>query len=454
MDVQTNAPIGIPERFPANGQDWANHMAAHWSASVHLQAVLEFDRHLDAKLIEKAVRLSVDAEPVLGCRFVEASRAYWQRLDQIDQIEWCRCQQTFDLAGSIVEWLQTLPDADSPLVQAILLQADDHDALCLRLHHACADGGGMKDYITLLSQIYTELTLNPQYQPNPNLGERSARQVFAALGCQDPRLFLDRRMVAQPPAAGFPYHGGGADRLRIQMRRLDCRQLASLHSYARQHNATINDVLLTAYYRALFAMLSLAPGTTLDIHVTVDLRCYLTGKKAAAICNLSGMLNTSLACTKEQFSGTLGMVVSIMQKLKGMQNPTGMQEMNGAKPGLHSAAAMEMLGAMDYQAALALMQKSWQQTLIDGKCAPLLSNLGVIAPYPLRFASCRVQSAYVVTPAIQPPGFMLGVSTYHDELTICAGCLEPAADADEAARLLDLITAELLLCTEDDGKLQ
>ncbi|WP_160328949.1 hypothetical protein [Syntrophomonas wolfei] len=47
---------------------------------MQIQAVITFDQHLDTEVLKAAVMLSLDAEPVLGCRFVEdEKRPYWQR---------------------------------------------------------------------------------------------------------------------------------------------------------------------------------------------------------------------------------------------------------------------------------------------------------------------------------------------------------------------------------------
>jgi NRPS condensation-like uncharacterized protein len=77
-------------QIPANGQDLANHIGSLWNANGQLQIVLEFDAKLDFDCLKKAVRLSLDSEPILGCYFVENEHhPYWERLENVDKIDWC-----------------------------------------------------------------------------------------------------------------------------------------------------------------------------------------------------------------------------------------------------------------------------------------------------------------------------------------------------------------------------
>lgn len=62
----------------------------------------------------------------------------------------------------------------------------------------------------------------------------------------------------------------------------------SLKTYINKHNATVNDLCLTAYIRNLYKLF----GHAVAIPCTVDLRKYLVSRKAEGICNLC----TNLSC--------------------------------------------------------------------------------------------------------------------------------------------------------------
>ena len=51
----------------------------------YVNTVVQFPGRLDAQRLRRATRLSVDAEPILGCRFVDSwYHPYWQRRNDLD----------------------------------------------------------------------------------------------------------------------------------------------------------------------------------------------------------------------------------------------------------------------------------------------------------------------------------------------------------------------------------
>jgi NRPS condensation-like uncharacterized protein len=79
----------VPTTLPVNGHDRYNYLVKYAGSNTQLQAVVLFDRNLDEDILKKAVRLSLDAEPVLGCRFIEDEKQpYWQRFEEPDEIPW------------------------------------------------------------------------------------------------------------------------------------------------------------------------------------------------------------------------------------------------------------------------------------------------------------------------------------------------------------------------------
>lgn len=71
----------ISQTMPVTLQDQFNYAARYGISNYTLQAVIRFGNRLDEVKLARAVRLSTDAEPVLGCLFVERDDSpFWQRL--------------------------------------------------------------------------------------------------------------------------------------------------------------------------------------------------------------------------------------------------------------------------------------------------------------------------------------------------------------------------------------
>lgn len=100
---------GIPTSLPVTGLDRINYLYKYGHSNIQLQAVITFDQHLDTDILKKAVGLSLDAEPVLGCRFIEDDKqAYWQRFDNPDEVQWIKFVQNDNKQEAMEKELSSL----------------------------------------------------------------------------------------------------------------------------------------------------------------------------------------------------------------------------------------------------------------------------------------------------------------------------------------------------------
>lgn len=179
-------------------------------------------------------------------------------------------------------------------------------------------------------------------------------------------------------------------------------------------------------------MLAPAEHLPVEITVTVDLRQYLAARKTETLCNLSGAVNTQVArVAGESFQATLLRVIPVMTGLK--QHRTGVQ----------MAIFFELLGKMGFRQMLDTLQGIQQGAKASGVYSPMLSNLGVLSQELLQFDHCLVRDAYLITPPLCAPAFMLGISTYREVLTLAVSYYEPVTRQAEVEQFLDLIYQEL-----------
>ncbi|MCM0759795.1 hypothetical protein M7775_14640 [Sporomusa sphaeroides DSM 2875] len=89
----------------------------------------------------------------------------------------------------------------------------------------------------------------------------------------------------------FPPNPSGNIEPKIALRRLNEAKTTLIISWTKERQATVNDALLTAFYRSLAhrAVYALPCTETRAIGLTVDLRRYLPGQTSGAISNLSAV---------------------------------------------------------------------------------------------------------------------------------------------------------------------
>lgn len=425
-----------PDVIRATGHDIYNYVARYGMANYQNQTVMKLNGRLNPNKLIKAVRLSVDAQPIFGSRLIENDPPYWKRLDDIDNTVFCLIEETNNLDESIKRFLESPLDMDhDPMVKLKLIRSDSYDTLCVKLNHSCCDGTGTKEYLQLLSDIYSAIDgEDGDFTPQPAIRSRKEQDIlFKTLGIDNPETAWDPLLEVPKTMWPFPWKNGGRDIARISVCSLPYGHIDKMHEYGKSKGATINDLIVAAYYRALFKMSQPLYGIPMDISMTADLRRYLPNKKAEAIRNFSGGFDTRLArVAGESFAGTLSRVIPMMNKVKSH------------RPGLQSAVGLERVEKSNFYQTLAFYQNTSKCSGYVDKCAPVLSNLGFINKSLFKFGEVDVTDAYIVPPAVSAPGIFLCTGTYNGVLTMAASYYEGQLSHSVMNKLLNLIKKELM----------
>jgi len=399
-------------------------------ADQQLHCVLTFDRALDFERLSHATRLALDSEPVLGSRFVERPwHSYWERREDLDERKICSLEHGSSPEERLQRFMTTPGDPRvDPLLRVLVLRSDV-DTVCIKLDHVAADASGLRDCVALLASIYARLAGDPQYRPEVNRdGDRGFGQVLRRFSFADKAAaLLARRQKAEP--WGFPAASDVCAERTILIRRIAADRLPTLRDYRLAHRATTNDLLLTAFLRALFEVIDPHSAGPLTVQVSVDLRQYLPQQRAGSICNLAGAVFPAFVRRAgEPFDGTLVRVRDAMRAIEA------------GRPGLAGTMLVEMvlkLGLPLARRVAALLARR-----NGGVMAPIYSNLGGLSPR-ADFGGPKVIDGYLVGPIMLPRAFMLALSFTGKAITMSAGFCEPGTNRADVERLLDVIDREL-----------
>jgi NRPS condensation-like uncharacterized protein len=430
--------------FPANGHDIYNYVARYNTSNLQIQAILKLDGKVDLYKLKQAVKLSIETEPVFKCRFIEDTKPYWKPLDNIGVIKFLSLEETNDIDQSISNFIQSSFDIDNdPMLNIKLMRCESYDVIGFKINHACCDGLGALEYIQLLSDIYNKIEHdNRAYVPVPRIaGRKDQDRLFSELGItnQD-SLFLPGSDISVPMWS-FPWESCSSNIACISVLRFPHGYIDVINKCSKNKGVTVNDFILTAYYRAMLKMGQPIYGLPMEIPITVDLRRYLPNHKTQAIRNFSGSVSTRLTMSmNEPFNETLQRTAAVMKEIKQ------------GYPGLQSALGLERIEKLKYQETLAYYQ-TWQETknsqkycpLYSGdKCVPTLSNLGCISKSLIKFGSQSVIDCYLLPPAIRAPGLLLMACTYNSVLTLAAGYYKGTVSKDNIDMLLNKVKEELI----------
>ena len=397
------------------------------------RCVITFDGRLDGPRIARAVELSLDAAPVLGCRYVSNPwQSHWEICSPPNSSFAFSQVQPQDMERETGGFLGEGMDPMRGPQVAVRLIRSGRDVLCVKLSHLAADAGGLLDYIRLLSHLYRQLRIDPDHIPPAAAGgDRGQGQVLRGAGL---RTLIQGCIHARYPRSqwGFPRTGFDLSGRAFPVRRIGSERLARLKAYCRKDGAKFTDVLVSAFYRALSGILDAPAGARLPVQLTIDLRHYLPSGRAGAICDLSGAYYPIIRHSPgARFEVTLGDVKAAVAKAKA------------GHPWLGSALFLELMTLLPAGLQTRIAQMIIGNELASGKAHPFLSNLGAIDPRTFDFGDAVAADLGMFGPVTFPPNFLITIYTFHDQLSITSSFCPTAADPGLVDAFFDRFLDEL-----------
>ncbi len=408
--------------------------------------VLRFAGRIHPELLENALRLSLERVPVLGARFVPGWRTgFWEPSGKNAIVLEKEKTEEADEKAVPAFFATPLDHLTGPLIRARLFRGE-RDTICLNISHFVADASGVKAYAALLADLYTRLLADPDYIPcSSGLPSRSLRRVFRCFSWRQKggilrQAFAD--VLAQPPwplPYTLPGRASPREKRAYVIRHMDTELFCHLQNWCQRNGATVNDVLMAAFFRA-FAVISDSKDGRVPrrrshrLIVTADLRRYLSPEQAAdLICSLSGWVPVTLGRDAGRtMVDTCRRVSALMQRKK--QGYLGL--------GVLSAGAV-VLKAAPLSLAAACGKPLAALAAAAGVVAPSFTNMGRLDPAQMDFGGLSLEDAYLVPPVVYPPVFGCGVSGFRDRLTLSAGICEPGFHREDVNALFEQVVQEI-----------
>lgn len=444
--AKQESPYEIPRRFPVVIED----NILYWMRNSHdseIRGVISIEGRVDKERLSKAVRLCLDAEPILGCRFKKRFfRSYWERMDNLDKTASFEVVETSDYDNDIGPFLTSLPPLnlfDGPQVKVWLLRSK-HDRIVFKFQHVTGDGAANADYARLLSEIYGKLGENPDYRPVPNIeGTRSLNQVGDNFSLRDKYGIVSRGMkdiagfMTPLKYIAYPFGPSVREGLTMVISTLEPERFRVIKNYGQARNATVNDMILAIFLRSFYQTLNTHPESLMRVVATVDLRRYTKAGRAGALCNLSGFLYLGIGKKlDEPFDQTLTKVRNFMHSYKG--DYIGMGNFFITIPFFKLLPFPVSLWIHD---RMGNMQK--KQTRTAGTVAPLYTNVGNISNGGMSFGNLEVADVFITTTVPYPPVLALCLTTYKERMTMSVGFCETCVTKNDVGILVDNIQKQV-----------
>jgi NRPS condensation-like uncharacterized protein len=375
-------------------------------------------------------------DPVLGCRVVDGVQGpRFEKRDDLDAIEplWL----TTDEPGSLERFIVTPADPRiDPFIRVSLFRSSA-DTVCIKVNHVVSDASGAKEYARRLCSLYNGLARDPpNLPPQPTDSSRGISVVLKGTPLKKKLAMVRGWSKYGPLTEGdrpewhFPHFSMSTEGRAMLTRSLGQTRLGVVRAYAKGHEATINDVLFTAFCSAMFEVIEPPFDTPLPFQVQADLRQFCGPQAYRRVHNLAlAYFPTIVRRRGDDFESLLVRVKKEMDARKA-----GDEAIRGIYP------VWLITTLLPWTLASAYFDRMVRRQLRDRFTVPLFTNMGSLSPQSLSFAGTAVTDAYLTAPVAYPPYFTLGITSFRESLTLSIGfCLAGVCgeDVEQIARLID-----------------
>ncbi len=391
-----------------------------------LHCVIKFENKINAAVMEKSVALLAKAIPML-CRVYRNNngKSYWENTDKLFQDLFTVVDNEADFENFT---FSKTNEENGPQIKVCLLQSES-DSLSIIMNHMVSDGAGIKQCSYLLADIYSNLLRNPGYIPCTTIdGDRSYKNVISGVSFKDKIkiLLFNNKDNNQDSNYKFPMSTGSIIKPFILTHEIPPEMYNKIRNICKQHNATVNDILLTAYFRVLSNILNLN-GKALNIPIMIDMRRYLKDKNFTSLSNLSStVIITVVIEPGEDFYQTLSKVSSRMNAKKS--------NFLGLSTFLKLNTLFKLLSA---NLSYGILKKSLKNPNI------CMTNIGVLDSKKLTFDGSPIVDAFVCGSIKYRPHFQMAVSSFGEKMTLSVNLYGDERDRETILRFFKLIDDEL-----------
>jgi NRPS condensation-like uncharacterized protein len=393
-----------------------------------IHGLFHFSGQLDEAALKNAVTLSEKAIPVIGCCYtMRSGRPRWKNQSFTGE-NIVKVVKAGEGDKSLPKTLlaSTIDITKEPQLKIFIVRYKEKDTLCVLMNHMVCDGVGFKQYLYLLSKLYTNIKTENKAEIDLTYYSRGTGQLFSKFSFFEKLgiLFSKYDLSFQKKQAIYRLNGDESNPF-FETLEINSEDLNKIKAYAKSRGATLNDAILAAYAR----ILSEKTGERqIVIPCPVDLRKYLPQNNKHTFCNLV----SNFICNVEvkegsAFEETLKLVSEQMKRQK--------QSDSCLKSIIMLEAAFKFL-------PFSLLQAKFDKVFT----IPVLSytNIGIIDDEKFRFANLEITDAFITSAIKHVPYFQIAVTSFKNRLTMSCNLHGTQQDKEQIEDFLKCIYALLL----------
>ncbi|MCR4683127.1 MAG: hypothetical protein K5647_07295 [Clostridiales bacterium] len=255
---------------------------------VHME--LHYDYKINIEALKTVLVCFFEKAPVLHSSFTDNRIApYWTVKDyNIDNVLTVKTVSEEELLPEINAFLVQYipPDANIQMKVAVFFHGEK-SVLCLVENHMCMDGGDLKYFLKALCGNYNSFILEGKSPIELRTGTRAYDSVYEDFSATERQIAKKLyKNINRKDDHAFPLTPDNIrDESFIAKRKLSAETFEKIRAFGKRHGATVNDMLLTAYFEAVYRIAFFDPSDSLSISCAVDLRRHMKDDSGHGVTN-------------------------------------------------------------------------------------------------------------------------------------------------------------------------
>ncbi len=402
---------------------------------VHVE--LHYDYEIDIEALKTVLICFFEKAPVLHSSFTDNRiRPYWTVKDYtVDDILTVKDVSEENLEQEINDFLVQYipPDADIQMKVAVFRHGGK-SVLCVVENHMCMDGGDLKYFMKALCENYNHFLEKGISPIELRTGTRSYESVYDDFSAGEKRMAKNLyKNINSKDNHGFPFTPDNIrDKSFIAKRKIPASKFDEIRATGKKYGATINDMLLTAYFNALYELAEFDSSESVSISCAVDLRRHIKNNSGQGITNHTAWMQCRVPERGNTIFDTLKYVIASSNQFK-----------KDRFIGLHGLPLL----SFGYKI---LPLAASEEVIKIGYANPLLamSNIGILEVDKLALAGNEPTDGFMSGAVKYKPYALLSVTSVRKELTISMCVRGNEEDKKIVETFFDLIVKSINLLTE------
>ncbi len=255
---------------------------------VHVE--LEYDYEIDIQALRTVLVCFFEKAPVLHSSFTDNHiRPYWTvNTYSIDDALTVETVSEEELAAKVDEFLtQYIPPEAEIQMKVAVFYHGGKSTLCIVENHMCMDGGDFKYFMKALCRNYNNYIQNGISPLDLRQGSRSYTSVYKDFSKKDKKAAESLyRNINKKDEHRFPLTKSEKDDKSFIARHIiPAEKFLLIRSEGKKYGATINDMLMAAYFTSLYELAGWDKSESVSISCAIDLRRHMKDDEDMGVTN-------------------------------------------------------------------------------------------------------------------------------------------------------------------------